>query len=165
MRRMLPDVGGKIVLDIGCGVGRLAWALAERDAQVVGVDKSGAMLNRAIAERGRRAVHFVRGPADVLPFSDEAFDIVSASYVLQHILDDKTFRRTLREITRVTRSGGQVLTVDGLADHSFVPNSKVTVVRTIADYEQVFYPALSRIRLERFRCVEDEYTAQLWRRA
>ena len=165
MQRMLPDVAARLVLDVGCGIGRLAWPLADRGAHVVGVDKSRVMLCRAIAERQGRPVRFVRGSANALPFPDGAFDIVNASYVLQHILDDQVFHVALREIARVTRSGGLVLTLDGLAERRFIPNSMVTIVRTVSDYQRVIRSVLTSIRSERIRCIDDDYTALLWQRA
>lgn len=165
MLGMLGTISGLWILDLGCGVGRLAWTLAEQGARVVGLDKSAGMLARAVADRVDPAVMFVRGSANALPFGDGAFDRLNASYVLQHILDDEMFSKSLREIARVVRSGGLVLTVDGIGRTRFVPGtSKVTLVRPWSAYLSVMTPAFLVERVEEFACVQDRYTAVLWRK-
>src|SRR3712207_1640991 len=53
---LLPDGGGKQILDFGCGVGQLALHLANQGAaEVVGVDVSAPMLNLARSEQIGRA--------------------------------------------------------------------------------------------------------------
>jgi SAM-dependent methyltransferase len=64
----LDDLAGKRVLDIGCGSGRYAVALAERGADVLGIDLSPAMLALA-RERAR-----VRGVSEHCRFHDAEFD-------------------------------------------------------------------------------------------
>ena len=83
--------GATRVLDIGCGTGALAGAVAVRwpRARVTGVDISAGML--AIAARtveelpgsaGDR-VALVHAPAEALPFPDGAFDVAVTAFVLQ----------------------------------------------------------------------------------
>jgi SAM-dependent methyltransferase len=57
--RLLGEIAGLAVVDVGCGTGRHALRLAERGANVVGVDFSDGMLARARAKEGASAVRWV----------------------------------------------------------------------------------------------------------
>lgn len=88
------------VLEVGCGWGELAaWIARETEAEVVAVDLSPRMVELAL-ERGVDA-----RVADVqdLPFSNGAFDLVVAAWMLYHVPD---LERGLAEIVRVLRPGG-----------------------------------------------------------
>ena len=92
------------VLEIACGTGRFSVMLAERGADVTGIDISGAMLGQA-REKARAAgvadtVEFMRGDAARLPFPDDAFD-VSFAIRFFHLADaPETFLEEMRRITR-----------------------------------------------------------------
>lgn len=101
---------GNAVLDVGCGTGDDARALAEavgRGGRVVGVDKSLEMIEDA---RHRAAgldlpVEYRVGDAYALPFPDASFDGGRMDRVLHH-LDEP--RRAVAELARVVRPGGRV---------------------------------------------------------
>jgi len=100
--RLLGDLCGRRVLDIGTGTGRAALALARLGASVVGVDASEAML--AVARRRAASVGaeivFARGDVHTLAFADRSFDVVVCLRVLMHAVD---WRRALGELCRVAR--------------------------------------------------------------
>src|SRR5262245_31250889 len=93
------------LLDLGCGVGLLARHLAPYVASVVGLDFATSLLLRARTHVpiGR----FVSGAALALPFADRAFSKVLASSVVQYMDDDRAVEAALREMRRVTASGGR----------------------------------------------------------
>ena len=100
------------VLDLGCGEGRHAiTARLETDADVVGLDLSGADLQTArsrAAEFGSgpdasRSILWVRGSGLALPFDDATFNKVICAEVLEHVPD---YEQVLREIQRVLKPGG-----------------------------------------------------------
>jgi len=106
--------GGQI-LDSGCGSGAvtLELALAFPQAQILGVDRGGALLDRArsLAEKAGVAgrVTFRNGDVHRLDLKDNAFDLVVNTFML-HIVEDPV--SMLNEMERVTRTGGRILITD-----------------------------------------------------
>jgi len=96
------DVAGASVLDVGTGTARAALALAERGAQVTGLDYSREMLRVGQVRVARAAarIGLLRGDATHLPFADRRFDVTVSVRLLMHMPD---WRATLTELCRVTR--------------------------------------------------------------
>jgi len=106
---------GERVLDLGCGTGTLAIAIARAapGATVAGFDADGAVLARGRAKQARTgtSVQWQRGLAQHLPFADGALDAVVSSLFFHHLLPaDK--RAALAEVARVLRPGGRLLVAD-----------------------------------------------------
>ena len=95
---------GMRVLDAGCGEGVLSFMMAEKGAEVVGVDLSVPNIKnasaRAVSHKGLN-VSFAVADVEHLPFADNSFDLVVSSHVLEHIPD---FDQGMKEIMRVTKS-------------------------------------------------------------
>lgn len=100
------------VLELGCGTGRLALPLLKSGAQLVGIDRSEAMLDRARAKARRAGVlqsaRFVRGDIRHLPFrARPGFGLVMAPYgMLQSLTREPDLAATLAAVTRVLRRDG-----------------------------------------------------------
>ena len=105
--------GGKC-LDVGCGSGALAIAVAKRNpqAQVVGIDRWGkedASFNKQLCEDNARAegvtnTSFRQGDATHLDFADETFDAVVSNYVYHNIPGER--QKYLLETLRTLKKGG-----------------------------------------------------------
>ncbi len=93
-----------VVLDLCCGTGDIARRFTGR---VVGVDFTADMLRIATARTTR--VCWVRADALKLPFPDVSFDVVTVGYGLRNLAD---LEAGLREIRRVLRPGGKLLSLD-----------------------------------------------------
>jgi ubiquinone/menaquinone biosynthesis C-methylase UbiE len=90
--RLLGDVRGLSVLDVGCGTGRHAVRLAQHGARVIGVDFSPGMLGKARRKLGAEQVTFVEhNITESLPFALASFDRVLSCLVLDHVPDVKAF--------------------------------------------------------------------------
>ena len=90
------------VLDVGCGPGYVAAAVAERGATPRGLDFSGEMV--AIAQKMFPQIEFCEGDAQNLPFSDVTFDRVLANFALLHVSEPE---RACAEAFRVLKTGGK----------------------------------------------------------
>ncbi len=98
---------GQRILDVATGTGLVAFALARRGADVVGLDQSEHMLSGARARfaSGAESVELVLGEAEALPFDDASFDALTFTYLLRYVEDPAG---TLRELARVVRPGGRI---------------------------------------------------------
>jgi len=115
-QRLAGQAGGR-VLELGCGTGRISIPLAKAGVDLVGVDRSQRMLDRAIARTRRaprtsrapsaRAPSFVRADIRDLPFTRACFEMVLAPYgVLQSLIRESDLTAALTSVARVIRRGG-----------------------------------------------------------
>jgi SAM-dependent methyltransferase len=110
----------RTILDLGCGTGRFAGALAGRfSATVVGVDPSAKMLAQARRDRG---VYFVQGQGECIPLGDRAVDLVFTSMAYHHFTQPGV---VAAECRRVLDPGGTVFVRTGIrermASYPYVP--------------------------------------------
>jgi tellurite methyltransferase len=100
------SAGGSDALDLGCGVGRHALALARIGFNIDALDGSEAGITqlRHDAELERLAVRAHHGVMTELPFADASFDYLLAFNVIYHG-DPTILEATLGEISRVLRRG------------------------------------------------------------
>jgi demethylmenaquinone methyltransferase/2-methoxy-6-polyprenyl-1,4-benzoquinol methylase len=106
---------GMHALDVCCGTGDVAFALADAGAKVVGCDFSEPMLEvarkRFRSRRNRREENltFIQAEALQLPLPANTFDVVTIAYGLRNLAD---FRAGLVEMLRVLKPGGKLLILD-----------------------------------------------------
>ena len=99
------------VIDIGCGHGRHALPLAERGAEVFGLDFASALLNRArqLAAERRTAVHWIRGDMRRLPFRSGCADAALVMDAFGFFDTEEEHEAVLREAARVVAIGGRLV--------------------------------------------------------
>ena len=103
---------GDHALDLCCGTGDIAFALAEQGADVTGLDFSQKMLEVAahrLEKSNCKGLKFIQGDAQSLPFPDNSFDAVTVGYGLRNLSNLET---GLREMARVVKPGGRIVALD-----------------------------------------------------
>jgi ubiquinone/menaquinone biosynthesis C-methylase UbiE len=102
------------MLDLGCGEGRHIFGVMEKfpDLKCIGLDPHIESLDKAfeglkfLESISNTKTNFLSGSAYSLPFSDDSFDLVVCSEVLEHLHD---YKDAIKEINRVLKPGGQFL--------------------------------------------------------
>ena len=94
--------GFRNVLDVGCGDGQIARALAAQGSLVVGIDPT--QLHIDVAQQRGGGPMYQLGSATELPVANESQDAVVACLVFEHIDDVET---AIAEVARVLKPGGQ----------------------------------------------------------
>jgi SAM-dependent methyltransferase len=103
--RILGDVEGKDVLELGCGAAQWSILLARLGARAVGLDYSERQLEhgRAAVAAAGVEVTLVHGSAEAVPLPDASFDVVFADHGANRFADPY---RWLPEAARLLRPGG-----------------------------------------------------------
>lgn len=134
--RLLDLAPGMTVLDLACGHGALANALAARGCRVTGLDTSSVFLERARADASALAVdvEYVFGDMRDLPWTSRFDRVVNWTTAFGYF-EDPTNQAVLAEIARVLRSGGRLaMDLDNLTKFlmSYTP-SRITATRDNGD--------------------------------
>ena len=105
--RLLGDVAGRRVLEVGCGSAPCARYLARQGADVIAFDVSAGMLAhaRAAARRTGTPVPLVQADVCELPFRDRSFDLAFSAFGGIPFVADSA--GAMREVARVLRPGGR----------------------------------------------------------
>lgn len=103
--RALGEVGGRDVLELGCGAAQWSIALARQGAQPVGLDSSGRQLDHArrLMERAATRFPLIQASAEDVPLAGGSFDIVFCDHGALSFADP---RRVVPECARLLRPAG-----------------------------------------------------------
>lgn len=112
LSRTLGPLSGLEVIDVGCGEGDLARALARMGAQVSGIDPF--MDGRDWAPEGEGRFRVLQASADTIPLAQESVDLAVFMFSLHHVPAGK-LARALAEVRRVLRPEGRLYVAEPLA--------------------------------------------------
>jgi demethylmenaquinone methyltransferase/2-methoxy-6-polyprenyl-1,4-benzoquinol methylase len=98
---------GERALDLACGTGDIAFAVADRGARTIGLDITHRMLQLASSRSPR--VRLITGDMTTLPFRSASFDLVTTGYGLRNVPD---LGAAVAEIARVLKPRGRLLSLD-----------------------------------------------------
>ena len=125
------------VLDLGCGGGHVAFAVAPQVREVVAYDLSPEMLNvvaHAARDRGLGNVTTAQGLVEKLPFADTGFDLVLSRYSAHHWRD---FAAGLGEAARVLKPGRMAGFVDAVAPDRALFDTYFQAIELLRDCSHV----------------------------
>lgn len=106
---VLPrELGGRDVIELGCGTGYVSGWLARRGARPVGIDNSEAQLATARRFQEEFGISFplIHGNAEVVPLPDVSFDLAISEYGASIWADPY---RWIPEASRLLRPGGELI--------------------------------------------------------
>jgi 2-polyprenyl-3-methyl-5-hydroxy-6-metoxy-1,4-benzoquinol methylase len=123
--RIIPfeSLGGRSVLEIGCGMGLHSELIARAGAHLTAIDISDTSIEATTRRMAMRQLeaHVMRMDARALEFPDDTFDMVWSWGVIHHSAETA---RIIKEIHRVLRSGGEtrimVYNLDGLSAYTTI---------------------------------------------
>lgn len=102
--QLLNEVQGKKILDVGAGTGRISIPLSDLGGEVFALDSSEEMLK--VLKRKKPHITTILGDAEHMPFKNNMFDIVLATFMIVHLKDPTRF---FDEAYRVLKPGGQLV--------------------------------------------------------
>jgi ubiquinone/menaquinone biosynthesis C-methylase UbiE len=109
MFRMLGNIRGKQVLDLGCGEGYNTRIMARRGAKVTGIDFSEKMIEfaRDQEKKDRLGIRYnICNATNLEIFKNDSFDVVASFMSIQDI---KNYKRALKEINWVLKENGRLV--------------------------------------------------------
>lgn len=138
-RTLLGPRSGKLprALDVGCGAGHLAFAIAAHVGHVVALDPSSNMraaVTRGAAERGLGQIEVQSGSAESLPFAEESFALVCTRYSAHHWT---RLPAAVQEMSRVLEPGGHVLIIDAVAPEDPLVDTHFQAMELLRDPSHV----------------------------
>ncbi|MEM3551482.1 MAG: class I SAM-dependent methyltransferase [Candidatus Bathyarchaeia archaeon] len=118
------DLNGKIVIEVGCGLGGFLLNISKSCEEVVGLDVSSKAIHIAkdLAKKFglQNRVNFIVGDAQFLPFKENGGDVLVCSETLEHVPD---YEKAFSELVRVTKKSGYLcLTVPNFLSTAFFEN-------------------------------------------
>ncbi|MFL6428584.1 MAG: class I SAM-dependent methyltransferase [Acidobacteriaceae bacterium] len=107
MQALLPDLHGRRVLDLGCGFGRFCrWAREQGATQVVGMDVSEKMLDRARSTPSDEAISYQHADMETIDLPEAEFDLVFSSLALHYVED---FSGLMGRVHRTLKPEGRLI--------------------------------------------------------
>ncbi|MCK4296788.1 MAG: class I SAM-dependent methyltransferase [Candidatus Marinimicrobia bacterium] len=131
---LYPNPAGLSVLDFACGIGRLAPFFLEMKCDYLGLDISPDAVEQA--RKYCPNAKFKVGDITSSKPEESPFDIVIASYVLVHMVDDNDWQAALDNLASVTMQNGLLLIIDNLPSRKNIMLASHAVRRSYSTYEK-----------------------------
>jgi SAM-dependent methyltransferase len=107
IRKMLPSVTGKRIVDLGCGFGWVSrWMREQGDVSMLGIDLSRKMISRARTDTNDSAIEYQIADLETLELPEAAFDLAYSALAFHYVKD---FDRLARMVHRALTPGGDLV--------------------------------------------------------
>jgi len=119
LKKLIGNVAGKKILDVGCGKGSFSIYLTQKGGDVIGIDLSSNFIEfcKEEAKKLDLKIEFVEMNAQIPDFPDETFDIIIGSRVIHHLPDMHLF---FRECKRLLKKNGFITFIEPLKKNPIV---------------------------------------------
>jgi SAM-dependent methyltransferase len=124
LEEVLQLKGDEIVLDFGCGSGRISYWIAPRVKKVVGLETTPEMIQLARKNSRVENVEFKLYDGIYLPDLPYEFDLVLSIGVLQYMKGDP-LKRTISELIQFLKTGGKMVLIEQASDNPKVDRPRV----------------------------------------
>jgi SAM-dependent methyltransferase len=162
--RLLGNLDGKRILDLGCGVGHAAIAFAQQGAKVIAVDPSAEQVaaGKEAAEEAKARVEFHQADmADLAFIRADGLDAVFSAYAFTEVVD---LNRVFRQVHRVLRSESPlVFSLPHPTFTMFDPTAEdpLRLARSYFDRDTTTWTRGDRDVVDQRRTIGDVFTALL----
>lgn len=137
LKELAQQLNARQALDLGCGAGHASFALSAHVQAVTAYDLAPDMLEvvqNASRTRGLNNISTRCGVAEILPFEDDAFDLVCTRYSAHHWSD---VPKSLVEARRVLRPGGTLIVMDIAGFDEPVVDTHLQAIEVLRDPSHV----------------------------
>jgi ubiquinone/menaquinone biosynthesis C-methylase UbiE len=108
LHAMMGNVRGEKILDVGCGAEKDSKIMAEKGANVIGIDVSPKMIALANERCKGLNVRFYIADMEKTCFKDEEFNIITSIFSISH---KKNLRKVLKEFHKILKKSGKIFVV------------------------------------------------------
>jgi ubiquinone/menaquinone biosynthesis C-methylase UbiE len=150
----------ELILDVACGPGAYILRISPRVLFATGIDVTPEMLRQARefqAEKRIANIAFACADAEQIPFPDASFDLVSCQHAFHHMTKPEL---VLKEMIRVTKLEGRLLTLDPLAPESDSKFELFNQIERLRDPSHTF-----SLRLTTFLSMFEEHGLEVLRQS
>jgi SAM-dependent methyltransferase len=107
LEKLLPDLKGKVVLDLGCGYGwHCRYAVEHGARSVIGTDLSEKMLAEAKTRTNDPRITYMRAAIEDIDFSPESFDLIFSSLAFHYV---ESFEPVCAMLYKLLKPGGDLV--------------------------------------------------------
>lgn len=135
--------GDELVLDFGCGSGRVAYWIAPRVKKVVGLEITPEMIQLAEKHRAIGTVEFILYDGVHLPVFPRPFDLLLSVWVLQHMGGD-LLKKTVSELAHYLKNGAKFYLIEQVSDNPKVGRPSIREYLNVFDESRLeclqYYP-------------------------
>ena len=136
-----------VALDVACGGGHAALAIARHVHQVIALDVTFPMLQAARAFAAEQEMHnlvWVQGDAEELPFVEASFDLITCRVAMHHFPNPQ---KAIASWARTLKPGGKLVLIDNIGPEDEQANLYVNTFETLRDPSHVqLYPPTELVR-------------------